>query len=125
MIVPRAHGVILEKLFRLERRRRINRPQQASTLVKSMQRLLEKKSLPIFTYRDYGSLISLGHYEAVGNLMGRMVGRSVKIQGFLARMLYLSLYRNHQMALHGFFRMAVDAFVDWLRHNTKPRVKLH
>ena len=99
--------------------------QQASTLVKSMHRLLAKKSLPVFTYRDYGSLISLGNYEAVGNLMGRMVGRSVKIQGFLARMLYLSLYRNHQMALHGFFRMAVDALVDWLRHNTKPRVKLH
>ena len=99
--------------------------QQASTLVKSMHRLLAKKSLPVFSYRDYGSLISLGNYEAVGNLMGRMVGRSVKIQGFLARMLYLSLYRNHQMALHGFFRMAVDTLVDWLRHNTKPRVKLH
>ena len=55
-----------------------------------MHRLLAKKSLPVFTYRDYGSLISLGNYEAVGNLMGRMVGRSVKIQGFLARMLYLS-----------------------------------
>lgn len=99
--------------------------QQATILVKSMQRLLKKKSLPVFTYRDYGSLISLGNYETVGNLMGKMVGQSVKIQGFFARMLYLSLYRNHQMALHGFFRMAVDTLVDWLRHNTKPRVKLH
>lgn len=99
--------------------------QQASLLLDSMKRRLTGRSLPTFTYRDHGSLISLGHFETVGNLMGRLVGRSVKIQGLLARLLYLSLYRHHQVALHGFLRMAVDAFAQWLRRRTSPRVKLH
>lgn len=99
--------------------------QQASLLVGSMKRRLQGRSLPTFTYRDHGSLISLGHYETVGNLMGRLVGRSVRIQGWLARLLYLSLYRHHQLALHGFLRMALDAFAQWLRRRTSPRVKLH
>ncbi len=99
--------------------------QQASLLVASLKRRLAGRSLPTFTYRDHGSLISLGHYETVGNLMGRLVGSSVKIQGFLARLLYLSLYRHHQLALHGFLRMALDAFAQWLRQRTTPRVKLH
>lgn len=99
--------------------------QQASLLVQSVQRRLAGRSLPTFIYRDHGSLISLGNFETVGNLMGRLVGRSVKIQGFLARLLYLSLYRHHQLALHGFVRMALDAFAQWLRQRTSPRVKLH
>ncbi len=99
--------------------------QQASLLVNSLRRRLVGRSLPTFTYRDHGSLISLGHYETVGNLMGRLVGSSVKIQGFLARLLYLSLYRHHQLALHGFLRMMLDAVAQWLRQRTSPRVKLH
>ena len=99
--------------------------QQASLLVKSMHQRLAHKSLPTFTYRDHGSLISLGNFETVGNLMGRMVGRSVKIQGFLARLLYLSLYRQHQVALHGFLRMVLATIAQWLRQRTTPRVKLH
>jgi NADH dehydrogenase len=67
----------------------------------------------------------LGNFETVGNLMGRLVGRSVKIQGVLARLLYLSLYRQHQMALHGFLRMVLDTIAQWLRQRSMPRVKLH
>lgn len=99
--------------------------QQASLLVEAIHCRLMGKSLPTFIYRDYGSLISLGNFETVGNLMGRLVGRSVKIQGFLARLLYLSLYRQHQMALHGVLRMTLDAIAQWLRQRTSPRVKLH
>jgi NADH dehydrogenase len=90
-----------------------------------MHRRLAGKNLPVFTYRDHGSLISLGNFDTVGNLMGRLVGRSVKIQGFFARLLYLSLYRQHQMALHGLLRMLLDTIAQWLRQRTMPRVKLH
>ena len=99
--------------------------QQASLLANSLRCRLAGKPLPIFTYRDYGSLISLGNFETVGNLMGRLVGRSVKIQGTLARLLYLSLYRQHQMALHGFARTVLDTVGQWLLQRTTPRVKLH
>src|SRR5690606_14017146 len=44
--------------------------QQASLLVKSVKRRIAGKPLPEYTYRDYGSLVNLGRYSTVGNLMG-------------------------------------------------------
>ncbi len=99
--------------------------QQASMLVSSMKRRLAGRSLPTFNYRDRGTLISIGHQDLVGKLMGRLLSRSVRFHGFIARMIYLSLYRRHQIALHGFLRMSLDALAEWLRRRTTPRVKLH
>jgi NADH dehydrogenase len=69
--------------------------------------------------------VSLGRFDAVGNLMGKLIGRPVWVEGKLARLLYLSLYRQHIMALHGFMRMMLDTLAQWLRRKTAPRVKLH
>jgi NADH dehydrogenase len=99
--------------------------QQADFLFKALQRQLAGKPLGQFRYRDHGSLVSLGRYEVVGNLMGRAVGRAVRVEGFFARLLYISLYRQHLMALNGFTRMVLDWLVQWLRSKTRPRVKLH
>ncbi|HEY0268683.1 MAG TPA: NAD(P)/FAD-dependent oxidoreductase, partial [Methyloradius sp.] len=44
--------------------------QQASMLVKTVKNRIAGKPLPEYTYRDYGSLVNLGHYTTVGNLMG-------------------------------------------------------
>src|SRR6185312_11292539 len=99
--------------------------QQASFLYKALQRRMAGKQLSPFRYHDHGSLISLGRFNTVGNLMGRMTHRSLLIEGTLARLLYLSLYRMHQIALHGFVRMALDTLAQWLRRRTVPRVKLH
>ena len=74
--------------------------QQALTLAKSLER--QQDGLPPtkpFVYKDYGSLISLG-YNAVGSLMGNLFG-TISIEGRLARAAYISLYRKHQLALHG------------------------
>lgn len=99
--------------------------QQASLLATSMKRRLLGRSLPTFIYRDHGSLISLGQEGTVGHLMGKLLGRSIRIHGLWARLLYLSLYQRHQLALHGVLRMILGAFAQWLRRRTSPRVKLH
>lgn len=99
--------------------------QQASFLMKSLARRLEGKALPEYTYRDFGSLVSLGHYSAVGNLMGGLIGGNMLIEGLFARFMYMSLYRLHIAALHGYPRMVLDTFAHWLRRSTAPRVKLH
>lgn len=98
--------------------------QQASMLVRSMRARLNGKPMPAYRYRDYGSLVSLSHYDAVGNLMGRLMG-SVKIEGWLARMFYISLYRLHQVALYGFFRTGMLIVSDRIGRATQPRLKLH
>lgn len=99
--------------------------QQASFLFRSMGDRLAGKPLPEFTYRDFGSLVSLGHFSAVGNLMGGLIGGSMLIEGLFARFMYMSLYRLHIAALHGYARMVLDTFAHWLRRTTLPRVKLH
>ncbi|MGF6753224.1 NAD(P)/FAD-dependent oxidoreductase [Paraburkholderia sp. GAS42] len=99
--------------------------QQASFLMKSFAARLENRPLPEFTYRDFGSLVSLGHFSAVGNLMGGVIGGNMLIEGLFARFMYMSLYRLHIAALHGYPRMVLDTFAHWLRRSTLPRVKLH
>ncbi|AJP59810.1 pyridine nucleotide-disulfide oxidoreductase [Pandoraea vervacti] len=99
--------------------------QQASFLVKAIDARLKGQSLPTFTYRDFGSLVSLGKFSAVGNLMGGLIGGSMFIEGLFARVMYTSLYRMHVAALHGVWRMMLDTVANRLRRSTVPRVKLH
>lgn len=98
--------------------------QQASFLAKSLINVLNKKTLPLYVYRDYGSLISLSYYETVGNLMG-IITKSMKIEGKLARFAYLSLYRAHQIALYGFWHVSTLMFANLLTQKIRPRLKLH
>ncbi|RMQ96867.1 FAD-dependent pyridine nucleotide-disulfide oxidoreductase [Pseudomonas savastanoi pv. glycinea] len=98
--------------------------QQASLLVKSLKLRIEGKSLPEYKYTDYGSLISLSKFSAVGNLMGNLTG-SVMLEGWLARMFYVSLYRMHQMALYGTFRTLMLMLGSRIGKGTEPRMKLH
>jgi NADH dehydrogenase len=99
--------------------------QQASFLLDAFERRMENKPLPDYTYRDFGSLVSLGHYSAVGSLMGGLIGKNMFIEGLFARFMYMSLYRMHIAALHGYARMMLDTVAHWLRRSTLPRVKLH
>ncbi|MGY4490681.1 NAD(P)/FAD-dependent oxidoreductase [Pseudomonas sp. TE3610] len=98
--------------------------QQASLLAKSLKLRIEGKELPEYTYKDYGSLISLSKFSAVGNLMGNLTG-SVMLEGWLARMFYVSLYRMHQMALYGTFKTMMLMLGSRIGRGTEPRLKLH
>ena len=98
--------------------------QQASLLAKSLRLKISGQSLPEYRYRDYGSLISLSSFSAVGNLMGNLTG-SVMLEGWLARVFYVSLYRMHQMALYGVARTLLLMLSDRLGRSTEPRLKLH
>ena len=98
--------------------------QQASMLAKSLKLRIEGKPLPEYRYRDYGSLISLSTFSAVGNLMGNLTG-SVMLEGWLARMFYVSLYRMHQIALYGMTRTLLMMLADRIGRSTEPRLKLH
>jgi NADH dehydrogenase len=98
--------------------------QQASMLARSLKLRIENRPLPVYRYQDYGSLVSLARFSAVGNLMGNLMG-SVKVEGWLARMFYVSLYRMHQVALGGVFRTGLLMLSDRIGRKTAPRLKLH
>jgi len=99
--------------------------QQAHTLAKTLINELAVPPQPgrPFVYKDYGSLISLS-YSAVGNLMGNLFG-TVMIEGFLARLTYLSLYRKHQLSLHGLRWVIMNVVARLFMRGTQPELKLH
>jgi NADH dehydrogenase len=100
--------------------------QESTHLVRQLQRRLngETKLTP-FKYRDFGSLVSLGHYSTVGNLMGFVSGKSMRIEGWFAKIMYRSLYKMHEMALHGPVKVALDTISRMLTRRTEPQIKLH
>jgi len=99
--------------------------QQASTLAKSIKlRLNNKQAIP-YVYQDRGSLISFSRYTAVGNLMGNLTGKNLMVEGRIARLFYISLYRMHQVALHGVFRTSLIWLSDKISKALHPRLKLH
>ena len=100
--------------------------QQASMMIKTVKcRVAGKKELPEYTYRDYGSLVNLGHYSTVGSLMGSITGGSLFIEGVFARLMYKSLYKMHLMALHGFWSTALQTLARIITRRTEAQVKLH
>ncbi|BCM25951.1 NAD(P)/FAD-dependent oxidoreductase [Methyloradius palustris] len=99
--------------------------QQASMLVKTVKNRIAGKALPEYTYRDYGSLVNLGHYTTVGNLMGTLDGGSLFIEGLFARIMYQSLYKMHLMALHGFFVVFLQTLARIITRRTEAKIKLH
>jgi NADH dehydrogenase len=99
--------------------------QMASTVANSIARRIRGQSPKPFHYRDFGSLVSLGNYQSVGTLMGFVSRGSVRVEGLIAKLFYISLYKQHLWALHGFWLMALDTLARAIRTQTDPRVKLH
>jgi NADH dehydrogenase len=53
--------------------------QQASHLLGTLSRRLRGEPPRPWTYRDFGSLVSLGSYSTVGSLMGKLIGGALFI----------------------------------------------
>jgi NADH dehydrogenase len=101
--------------------------QQASMLYKSIKSRVLKpnKALPNYIYKDYGSLVNLGRYSTVGNLMGSLLGGSMFVEGLIARLMYLMLYQMHLSALHGVVSVVFRLLGKIISRRTEARVKLH
>ncbi len=97
--------------------------QQAQALYGTLRNRLSGKPPVKFVYYDYGSLVSLGKYTTVGNLMGNLMG-TVSVGGFIARIVYLSLYKMHQVAIHGYFRTAKLTMSNLCRRTVHATLKL-
>jgi NADH dehydrogenase len=94
--------------------------QQAAFMVKAIKARLHGSPLPIFKYRDFGSLISLGGYGALGILF-----RGIKIDGLIAMLAYRLLHKMHLRALHGTCKVALETLAKAINQRTEPRIKLH
>jgi NADH dehydrogenase len=57
--------------------------------------------------------------------MGKLLGGAIFIEGLFARFMYVSLYKMHLLALHGYAKVALDTLARLITRRTEPRVKLH
>lgn len=99
--------------------------QMASTVFRNILNSIRGKPKTAFEYKDHGSLVSLSRFSTVGSLMGNLVGGRMAIEGRLARMVYVSLYRMHLMAIHGWFKGIALMLVGRVNKVIRPRLKLH
>jgi len=99
--------------------------QMADIAFRNVIASIEGGKLARFSYRDRGSLVSLSRFQTVGSLMGNLVGGRMAIEGRLARFVYVSLYRMHLMAIHGWLRGLALIVAGHVARVTRPRLKLH
>jgi NADH dehydrogenase len=101
--------------------------QQADYLRRQFVRMAQGKKAQAapYHYRDYGSLVSFGHRNTVGSLMGSLRGLNFFVEGFFARMMYVSLHLMHHAAVLGALKTAVLALARFLIKRSSPLVKLH
>lgn len=101
--------------------------QQADYLCEVLARKIAGKPAPAkpYAYRDYGSLVSIGHQTTVGSLMGSLKGLSWFVEGFYARVMYMSLHLMHHKAILGALRTGMLALGRTLVKRTTALVKLH
>jgi len=85
----------------------------------------EQYPLTEFNYQDHGSLVNLSRFSTVGSLMGNLTKNSFFIEGKIARMMYISLYRMHQRAIHGVWRTMALWLSEKMLRIVRPKMKLH
>lgn len=99
--------------------------QQARHLIRHLPPAIETgASIPDFQYRNLGSIVTLGEYDAYASLgqFGLFKGRSIR--GRLAQFSHVMLYRSHQARLHGFIRGSLLWLVDRLDSTLRVSIRL-
>ncbi|MGF1750511.1 NAD(P)/FAD-dependent oxidoreductase [Vibrio cionasavignyae] len=99
--------------------------QMASRAFGNIVAKLSNRELKAYQYSDHGSLVSLSRFSTVGSLMGNLTKGSMMVEGRIARVVYISLYRMHQVALHGVIKTGLMMLVGRINRVLRPNLKLH
>lgn len=98
--------------------------QQAIYLAKHLPAWLEGTPLPPFVFRDFGTLVSLGRYNAFGTLGRRGFLKGGFIRGHFAQFSHAMLYRLHQVELHGLARASMLWLSGIIASIVRPSIRL-
>lgn len=99
--------------------------QMSDYLIKNLIKIGNGEKVAEFVYKDFGSLVSLGSGETVGTLMGFLQGKSLFVEGKIAKMMYIHLYQHHQIKINGFIPAFFLMLGKLIQKRFKPTVKLH
>ena len=98
--------------------------EQALYLCKHLPALIAGRSAPAFRYHDFGSLVSLGGYDAFGSLGRFGFFDGGFIQGRVAQLGHALLYRSYQARLHGFWKGGLLWLADTIARRVRPAARL-
>ncbi len=98
--------------------------QMADHAIVALKKLLTNQPLPTFRFNDHGALISLSNYDSVGYISS-VLGRGVFIEGWLAKRMYVWVYRLHQARLLGWPSMLLLLLAGRFNRLARPGLKLH
>jgi len=99
--------------------------QMASIVFANIKASFKDQPLKEYVYKDYGSLVNLSRYSTVGSLVGNLMGGSMFVEGRIARFVYVSLYRLHLIAIHGWFKATIIMAAQKIGKVVKPKLTLH
>ncbi len=99
--------------------------QMASRCFSNIVAKITEREMKPYIYKDHGSLVSLSRFSTVGSLMGNLTRGSMMVEGRIARIVYISLYRLHQIALHGYLKTGLIMLVGRINRVLRPNLKLH
>lgn len=98
--------------------------QQAAYLGKHLPAILAGHDVPPFRYREFGSLVSLGGFDAYGSLGKFGFFGGGFIRGRVAQLGHAMLYRRHQSRLYGLRRGTLLCLADIIASRVKPIARL-
>ncbi|MEM6898286.1 MAG: NAD(P)/FAD-dependent oxidoreductase [Pseudomonadota bacterium] len=98
--------------------------QQADYLFKSLPLHLSGSKAKPFHFKDMGSLVSLSHYGAFGELNKKGFMPAIALKGFIAHRAHRLFYRMHQIGLYGGLRGAIIFLRDGLNDLVKPKIRM-
>ncbi|WP_127471025.1 NAD(P)/FAD-dependent oxidoreductase [Thiomicrorhabdus aquaedulcis] len=99
--------------------------QMAALCTYNLQAKLNGQPLKPFAYNDHGTLISLSRFQTLGNLLDELFKKHWMVEGKFAQWAYASLYRQHQMTLHGGWKLFWILLGSFIEKRVKPKLKLY
>lgn len=98
--------------------------QHSRYLCKHLPQLIAGREAPPAEYRDFGSLVSLGGYDAYGTLGRFGFFDGGFIRGRVAQLGHALLYRSFQSRLHGVWKGGLLWLADMIGRRVKPAARL-
>ena len=99
--------------------------QMATTVFDNLDRLMPASRCEPSSTATTARWCRSAAISTVGSLMGNLVGGRMAIEGRLARFVYMSLYRMHLLAIHGWLRGLAFILMSQLNQVVRPKLKLH
>lgn len=103
-----------------------NAHQMTKTCYKNIILLINKsKKLKKYKYKDYGYLISLSSFKTIGIFHKILFLKEIILNGKIAELIYISLYKIHLINIHGFIKTILIILTNIINKKIKPKLKLY